>query len=63
MRNDATNAMGYTSVVGAVAPHASQPINTAKTQLHAMIHKTATHRQANLLRLLNAAPRLVDKSL
>ena len=36
-------------------------INTARAQLRAVLQKTGTHRQADLVRLLNSAPRLVDK--
>lgn len=36
-------------------------INTVRTQLRNVLAKTGTHRQADLIRLLNAAPRVVGR--
>ena len=49
------------TALDAYAQQSGVSINTARSQLRAVLHKTGTHRQADLVRLLNSAPRLIDK--
>ena len=46
--------------VHAFALHARVSVNTTRSQLRAILQKTGTHRQADLVRLLLSAPRLAD---
>jgi DNA-binding CsgD family transcriptional regulator len=48
--------------VTAFALEAKVSVHTVRAQLSATLHKTGTHRQADMVRLLNAAPRLIDKA-
>jgi DNA-binding NarL/FixJ family response regulator len=48
--------------VNAFALEAEVSVHTVRAQLSAILHKTGTHRQADLVRLLDAAPRLIDKA-
>ena len=47
--------------VNAFAVDIGLSVNTVRSQLRAILHKTGTHRQSDLVRLLNAAPRLIDR--
>lgn len=49
------------TALDAYAQQSGISINTARSQLRAVLHKTGTHRQSDLVRLLNSAPRLIDK--
>lgn len=53
------SALGSGSSLEAYAEQQGLSINTVRSQLRAVLHRTGTHRQADLMRLLNAAPRLV----